>query len=974
MDKYEYKLRSEQIQDLISKKEYAKAMQVADSIDWSRVKNVTMLTTVSDIYKINRRYDAAKDLLLFAYDRSPGKRSIVYSLCELCIKLGEFVQAVEYFKEFNAVAPTDPGRYILKYKIYDAQEVSIEERISVLEALKTEEYRPKWGYELAYLYHRAGSAQKCIAECDELILTFGDGKYVLKAMELKKLHTPLNPVQQDKYDTFMGVKVKPITTDAAQKSLQRPDLMAASTKVMPSREIDIQVRTMDVENKYNTMNIQAALADSMKEIMAKDEIERQSIQKAAVQQSSAPAPQVQQAQVQARPASPAFAQQVSAQAAPIQEVSVEQQPTIQMNPVYEQPQIQPLEAAERQAQSPQDITQFIPSENMEEILPSAGMGVATPIAQPQAAYAYETDQPQQAPVYQETQVYQEQKPQLAFDPNMDTAQLIQNMTARAEAAAPSPYESMVSQEGDGQISLVVPEEAKVEKQITGQMNIGDIMDEWEKKKDENERRSMDDIRQRMVRQTGRIFSDFNKSANSGMLEGLEDMNNPLSNLPIKPVVPAPAPKTHAEILIESALEDNKEEFPEVEELSEILEPGDDTEENIAGNLQSALGLGEPVREDDFIAEPAVKVSPVIAPIPVAVAAPVINPIPAAVSAPKVNPVPAPEMEYEAPSEDDFESDEECASEYEAEYEPEEQYEQNAPSASGEEFTVGADFSTSEIADVAEKLLEETERQVTGASASSESVAASSRSLTDDERELFGALIQTDQMKDQIATAIDAVSLASYTGNVIITGEAGSGTLTLAKNLIKSVQMSDNNFSGKAAKITGASLDKQDIEKTLSKLKNGALIIEKASGMSASTLQKLCGYLDADREDGIIVILEGTKMDIRKLLQKYPDATQCFNARIDISAMDSDALVAYAKEYAYEQEYAIDEMGVLAIYTRISDLQSGDHSVTLQEVRDIMDEGIWSANRKTIGHYFDILSGKRYDDEDMIILREKDFIC
>ena len=186
-------------------------------------------------------------------------------------------------------------------------------------------------------------------------------------------------------------------------------------------------------------------------------------------------------------------------------------------------------------------------------------------------------------------------------------------------------------------------------------------------------------------------------------------------------------------------------------------------------------------------------------------------------------------------------------------------------------------------------------------------------------------------------------------------------------------MSDSNFSGKVAKISGAALDKKDIATTLSKLRNGALIIEKANGMSMDALQELTRYLDQDN-DGIIVILEDTKMEMRRCINKNRALLESFNARIDINEMDNDALVAYARDYAYEQEYSIDDLGILALYTRIADLQTGNHNVTLAEVRDIVDEGIWSANRKNLKHFFDILSGKRYDDEDMIILREKDFVC
>ena len=200
LDKYEYKIRADEIKVLIARGEYAQAVDIADTIDWRRVKSVMMLCTISDLYKINRRYEDARNMLLLAYERRPGGRTICYSLCELSIKMEDFVPAVNYYKEFVQVAPKDPGRYILQYKLYEAQDVSLEERIGVLEELKKRDYREKWAYELAYLYHRVGLATRCVEECDELILWFGEGKYVIKAMELKMLHQPLSPSQQEKYD------------------------------------------------------------------------------------------------------------------------------------------------------------------------------------------------------------------------------------------------------------------------------------------------------------------------------------------------------------------------------------------------------------------------------------------------------------------------------------------------------------------------------------------------------------------------------------------------------------------------------------------------------------------------------------------------------------------------------------------------------------------------------------------------------
>ena len=300
MDKYEYKIKSEEIKELIAQREYARAAEIADTIDWRRVKSVMMLCTISDLYKINRRYEDSRDLLLLAYDRHPGGRNIVYALCELSIKNGEIPQAVEYCKEFVNIAPRDAGRY----KIYEAQGVSLEERIEVLEELKKHDYREKWAYELAYLYHRVGLASKCVDECDEMIVWFGDGKYVIKAMELKMIHQPLTAEQQYKYDRRFAPVVEevPVEETATEDATVIEEIPQANlesvgnaeevsgstaiwsgeevavameplgidteaTKRFPVEEINIQVKTMDPSNEYNTINLQAELAAGLKELL-----------------------------------------------------------------------------------------------------------------------------------------------------------------------------------------------------------------------------------------------------------------------------------------------------------------------------------------------------------------------------------------------------------------------------------------------------------------------------------------------------------------------------------------------------------------------------------------------------------------------------------------------------------------------------------------------------------------------------------
>lgn len=987
LDKYEYKLRAEEIKDLISRKEYAEAMAIADTIDWRRVKNISMLTMVSDLYKINRKYDVSRDMLLLAYDRYPGGRTIVFSLCELSIKLGEFVQAVEYYKEFVRVAPNDSGRFILKYKIYDAQEVSLEERIHVLEEFKAVDYREKWGYELAFLYHRAGLERQCVAECDEIIITFGEGKYVVKAMELKMLHQPLTPVQQELYDNRNGKKRSGAGKNTAPSvpGVQEAGNTAEPAAVQPSRgagapELDIHVKTLDMGNKYNTLNIQEALANSMKEIMAKDALDAEAQRKQAEAQKRVEEAQRRQAEEEEK----------------IRREEERRQE--QYRQEEEQRRTAEVEMRRRQAEAQRLALEREKLEIERERLA----------------------------LEQERQAMQAAKQDFPFDPNMDAESLVRDIAERAAKSAEKGYDHILSMENDGQISLVVPEESRVEKQITGQLSIEEVLKEWERMKRASDQKSMDDLKQRVLQQTGEMFTAFDRSAKSGLLEGLEDENSTLSNLPIEPLAPPPKPKTETEIFAESVLNDEGlegEDLPEVEELTEIEDMSDTSEFEALENLQEDDGSEEDAWEDEPDAakeehstpeqvrqpekpedsgnaedggcgtETAVKNHEADAQnagdaefdyvVDTAMMGTVIEALESqgigeTADAADVRQDVAGPKEAEGGTDSAAETDNAAADEVgpdtkelqsaiiEAELEERNAKKGKAVRRAKEKETV---FDTVEMRSVADKLIENAEREIRGDSEPS----APSRMLTEDEKELFGALIQTDQMKNQIAAAIDKISLAAYTGNVIITGENGSGTITLAKNLIKSVQMSDRNFSGRVARISGAALDKKNISTTLSKLRGGALIIEKANGMSAESLGKLTQYLEQESE-GMIVILEDTKMEMRKCINKNPALSENFNARIDINAMDNDALVAYARDYAYEKEYSIDDLGILALYTRISDLQTGDHNVTLAEVREIIDEAIWSANRKSPKHFVDILSGKRYDDEDMIVLREKDFIC
>ena len=960
MDKSEYKLRAEEIKDLISRGEYAQAAEIADTIDWRRVKSVMMLCTISDLYKINRRYEDARDMLLLAYERRPGGRTICYSLCELSIKMEEYVQAIEYYKEFVQVAPKDPGRYILQYKLYEAQDVSLEERIAVLEELKKRDYREKWAYELAYLYHRVGLAARCVEECDELILWFGEGKYVIKAMELKMLHQPLTPEQQEKYDHRFDA---PGTQQYSQNYAQDPgygqnetydpnqgyvqdgsydpnqgyaqggsydpnqgyaqdesydpnqgyaqdgsydsnpdnvqegayDQVIDDTRVyepvqpqqapaQPAEDdFDIHVKTMDV-GQYNTINLQEELAAGLREVLSEDHAKEtsDSITRSIV------APMI----------DPGDSDTESLDYPEIADVSEDDL----------EPETEQMESSEvffGETGEIGDLSQ-VPQVETEEILPEEPVVARRTDVVPELSEVQKTPEVQEVVKEPETQ----KVPEAPVEPPKELADVL-------------------AQESDGQISLVMPEAESIEKQITGQMNIEDILAEWERKKKENLEKREEEVRQHVLQQTGAMFTEFEQAVRDGLLEKLE--------------------KEKAADTADTVAEDTTD-TDEVEELEEITEEPA-TEEPVEELTEAAPAEEaeqEPVEElpeEDTVEELAEE------------------------------PAYEPEAEeFEEPAEPEAEiyEQEEIVDEEQAE--PEEAMDDEPVEEPTAEAVESADEETAreEIELTAEETPEAGEAPEQPERPAVERDKAKVRALTREERELYAPFIQSRSAREQLVKAIDNISLAAYTGNVIITGEEGMDTLSLAKNMVREIQATDSNFSGKVAKISGHALNKKDTADTLSKLKNGALIICKASEMNDATANVLHKALQQESQ-GIVIILEDTKRDIDKFLEKHEKLRECFTARMDVEALSNNTLVAFGKQYAREMEYSIDELGELALHTRIEDMQTIDHVVTVVDVKQIVDEAIAHANKKTLKHFFDVLFAKRYDDEDMIILTEKDFV-
>jgi len=879
LDKFEYKASADEIKALIAEGEYAEAMEIADKIDWRRVRSVMMLCTISDLYKINRRYQESKDILLLAYEKHPTGRLIIYSLCELAIKMGEYDEASRYYKEFVQIAPRDTGRYILQYRLYEALDVSIEERIAVLEEFKKREPKEKWVYELAYLYHRIGLTTKCVEECDEMFIWFGEGRYVIKALELKALHQPLSPEQQEKYDDFVegrsagrvDEEEEPAEETADEDMIPPGDTQVAENirhgqtvggeedgvLMAPTMELP-EVKTVDV-GQYNTINLQMELAESMKEILAQESPKQEpSITDTLIAPLLEETEEFPEADISEE-------EEVLRQEALFEEESEED---------YEgEPAEASVFAAEEPEEMPaaeeQEAAAFKEPDHTEAAAEADSGKTADSENSKKTMSAEEIQEASEELVREDTLVFDAQK---IIEEMTREAERLQAKAMREQqmalASRPTEYDKFLSQEYDGQISLVVPDAGQVEKQITGQLSIDDIMAEWEQKKKDNEEKRMEDVRRHILAQTGSLFASFDEATKNGLLEELEKA-------------------FMAAIMKESG------KNPHVKKV--IFPDGAET------NTAPAPKPEEPEEE-----------------------------------------IPAQSEEQEAAAAEESrtaDSHQEEGNEEEKAVEPVETVKEAMP---------------------AEKKAE------------TEEAVGKDRELSPEEQELFGKFVHQRKSKRQLVQVLDNMSLASCTGNVLITGEEETATLSLAKALIREMQLNDSNFSGKVAKVEGHTLNKKDVEATFGKLAGGALIITEADKLKPPTVVSVLKTLEKENV-GLLALVVGTKSEIAELLSRNERLTVPFNLRVDIEPLDNESLVEYAKQYAEEMEYSIDEFGILALHTRIADRQTSDHEVTLAEVRELVDEAIGYANKKTPKHFMDILLAKRYDEEDMIILREKDFM-
>ena len=884
MDKYEYNLKLDQIKALSAEEGYMSAAEIADSINWNKIKNVNTLVKIGEIYEKAERYQDARDILLMAYDRSPIGRMIIYRLAEVAIKMGDYDAATEYYDEFVEIAPHDDMKYVLRYAIKKGQGASFDELITILEEYKDEEYTEEWAYELAYLYHKAGKADKCIDACDELILWFGDGPYVERALELKMLYQPLTKAQEEKYRRFKAEKEKPakIKDEAEVTEIGAMEMVKGGEIVHD--DVTIPQITVNQE-KFNTVNLQQEIAKGMQQII---------------------------------------------------EAKGKNEVADTMDTIKK-------------------IVEDIPYLKLEK----------------------EQEEYVQQP---------EETEHIATDEEIDGSLKLN-------------FKELLGEDADGQMSMVMSEKTQLEHQITGQMSIQDVLEEWEKTRHaaeialkEAEQQKLESAKARALQEAGDIMERLNDvipKLDAGVTpkELLEEeyLKVPVDIIEQKAAVKEPEEEQKPdmqELYADETVDEVQEpqEAPEdtIDEVQESQEAPEDTideaqesqeepeeaidevqesqEEPEEAAYEAKEPVGEP--EDIIVAEESEKDEIFTQPTTM-----------------------MPEITDDMLNVDDDTSDDETSQEKENVSEK-------------RDFDHVTSFIEQEIAKMTaknpglEKKLDMAKTRKMPDISLPEDLDSEEddsklketkhiKELTSEQKAIFSYFIPVKGMEDQICKAYNAVldhfnrKENASTGNLIIQGEQGCGKTMLATSFIKVLQKDGEQLTGKMGKIDAAVLNKKDVQQVVRKITGGCLIIERAGDIDRNIAAKLSFLMEHDIT-GTLYILEDTSKGIKKALSMDEGFASKFTEKISVPIFTNDELVLFAKSYSAELGYKIDEMAILALHNRISNIERIDQATTLTEVKDIIDEAIDREAHSGLKKAISILTAKRYTDDDRIVLKEDHF--
>ena len=1060
MDKYEYRVKTEQMLDHLEKKEYQQAKEIADGIDWRRVKNASMLNTVSEIYEYNGEFKKGRDILFLAFDRAPGSRKIVYRLGTLALKIKDIREATDCYEEFVKLAPKDPNQYILKYKILRTQGASLTDQITALEEFKKAEYIEKWAYELAKLYDEAGMTAECLEECDDLILWFSEGKYVYLAMELKMKYKPLTPLQQEKYDSRPG---------------------AVKKKPEPEKQPESTLEEVDDENEYNegteeTVDVQEEpVREPVTERVDESEVQEIPPQEVPMQETV-----VQEEIPQEVPMQETVVQEEIPQEEIVEEAAEE---VVEEEPVYTEPE----EAVEEHGST---IKQVVTGATLEEAL-AQGMAVANGITIEEEAMKEREDEilangqmmiddilqkwEEKQKDHEAAIEKQKAKDEERLQKEREQARIrqeeerreVERKAAEAEARRKAEEEEAARKAAEEEARRKAEEEARRKAEEEAARKAAEeearrkaeeeaarkAAEEEARRKAEEEaarKAAEEEARRKAEEEAARKAAEEEarrKAEEEAARKAAEEEAEPISKTQRIPddivrLMEEMGNEESEEELYEEDFEDGsetEEDFIEgiEEELSGIdmsgssfeeadfgdedFEEADFEEEDFEDEDFEEADFEEEDFEDEDFEEADFEEE---------------------------------DFEEEADFEDeDFEEKDEKEADFEdedfeekdfeeadfeeedfededfeeADFEEEDFEDEDFEEADFEEEDFDADFADvddeeedfdDDFADVDDEETdfddedleieddEEADEELEIEEPSEEEIQARIKKskggvpfdtgfvvtgrydlsatseiglkagLTEEQKKLFSYFVPVRGMSEQIVEVLDNDRRAqregtSKTGNLLVIGRKGSGKTVLAVDIVKAIQKQRSLKQGKVAIVTGESLNKKELTNIIQKLRGGAIIIEHAGKLNARTVKEL-NYLMEKKTGELLFVLEDQRKPLERLMTANPEFKKKFSSKLELPVFINDELVTFGQTYAKENGYKLDEMGILALYSRIDVMQREDHAVSVAEVKEIMDEAISHSQKANVKHLARRVFGKGTDDSDRIILKEEDF--
>ena len=1024
MDKYEYRVKTEQMLDHLEKKEYQQAKEIADGIDWRRVKNASMLNTVSEIYEYNGEFKKGRDILFLAFDRAPGSRKIVYRLGTLALKIKDIREATDCYEEFVKLAPKDPNQYILKYKILRTQGASLTDQITALEEFKKAEYIEKWAYELAKLYDEAGMTAECLEECDDLILWFSEGKYVYLAMELKMKYKPLTPLQQEKYDSRPG---------------------AVKKKPEPEKQPESTLEEVDDENEYNegteeTVDVQEEpVREPVTERVDESEVQEIPPQEVPMQETV-----VQEEIPQEVPMQETVVQEEIPQEDIVEEAEEE---VVEEEPVYTEPE----EAAEEHGST---IKQVVTGATLEEAL-AQGMAVANGITIEEEAMKEREDEilangqmmiddilqkwEEKQKDHEAAIEKQKAKDEERLQKEREQARIRQEEERReVERKAAEAEARRKAEEEEARRKAEEEARRKAEEEAARKAAEEEARRKAEEEaarkaaEEEARRKAEEEAARKAAEEEARRKAEEEEAAR----KAAEEETEPISKT-------QRIPDDIVRLMEEMGNEESEEELYE-----EDFEDGSETEEDFIEGIEEELSgidmSGSSFEEADFGDEDFEE---------------------ADFEEEDFEDEDFEEADFEdedfededfeetdfeeedfededfeeADLEDeDFEEEDEEEADFEdedfededfeeADFEEEDFEDEDFEEADFEEEDFDADFADvddeeedfdADFADVDDEETdfddedleieddEEADEELEIEEPSEEEIQARIKKskggvpfdtgfvvtgrydlsatseiglkagLTEEQKKLFSYFVPVRGMSEQIVEVLDNDRRAqregtSKTGNLLVIGRKGSGKTVLAVDIVKAIQKQRSLKQGKVAIVTGDSLNKKELTNIIQKLRGGAIIIEHAGKLNARTVKEL-NYLMEKKTGELLFVLEDQRKPLERLMTANPEFKKKFSSKLELPVFINDELVTFGQTYAKENGYKLDEMGILALYSRIDVMQREDHAVSVAEVKEIMDEAISHSQKANVKHLARRVFGKGTDDSDRIILKEEDF--